>query len=120
MSCAVFCLRVILRNGCKCSWTQPKHVPICFLSSLTTVCLKEFEGLEDQMKMVVYVLKNARVLRTMEIHAADKLSSDSKLCIFKNYQCCQGVRRLVNSRSIEVLYDLRELIFEYNGHSKIF
>ncbi|XP_021300347.1 F-box/FBD/LRR-repeat protein At3g26920-like [Herrania umbratica] len=75
-------VKVILSSGCKCSWTQPKHVPICF-SSLRTVCVKGFEGLEDQMKMVEYVLMNGRALRTMEIHTSDKLSSDSKLCIFK-------------------------------------
>ena len=83
MSCAVFCLQIFsIGFGHLCRWTQPKQVPGCFLSSLTRVCFEKFEGLEDELKMVEYFLKNARVLRTMEIYTSD-LSSDSKLCLLK-------------------------------------
>ncbi|XVF78320.1 hypothetical protein PTKIN_Ptkin14bG0122600 [Pterospermum kingtungense] len=51
-------------------WTQPEEVPTCFFSSLSRACFENFEGLEDELKMVEYFLKNARVLRTMEIYTS--------------------------------------------------
>ncbi|WRX29323.1 F-box domain - like 10 [Theobroma cacao] len=53
--------------------TLPKHVPICFLSSLETVCLRAFEESEHELQLIEYILTNARVLKTMTISAYDSL-----------------------------------------------
>ncbi|XVF78317.1 hypothetical protein PTKIN_Ptkin14bG0122300 [Pterospermum kingtungense] len=63
-------------------WIQPKTVPTCFSSSLSRACFEDFEGLEGELQMVEYFLKNATVLRTMEIYTS-KMSSDSELCFLK-------------------------------------
>ncbi|XVF78322.1 hypothetical protein PTKIN_Ptkin14bG0122800 [Pterospermum kingtungense] len=79
--------KMFVRNG-GCKWTQPRPVPTCFLSSLSMVCYKDFEGLDDELKMVEYFLKKARVLRTMEIYTIN-LSSDSKRCFLKKLSMFQ-------------------------------
>ncbi|XVF78324.1 hypothetical protein PTKIN_Ptkin14bG0123000 [Pterospermum kingtungense] len=64
-----------------CGWRWPS-VPTCVLSSLSRVCFENFEGSEEEVEMIEYFLKNARVLSTVEIYTSD-LSSDSKLCLLK-------------------------------------
>ncbi|XVF78321.1 hypothetical protein PTKIN_Ptkin14bG0122700 [Pterospermum kingtungense] len=44
--------RGVFRDGHR--WTQPKKVPTCFLSSLSRACFENFEGLEEELKMVEY------------------------------------------------------------------
>ncbi|XVF78330.1 hypothetical protein PTKIN_Ptkin14bG0123600 [Pterospermum kingtungense] len=63
-------------------WELPKLVPICLETSLKRARFN-FEGLEGELEMVEYILKNAKVLRTMEIYTGNDLSSDSKLCLLK-------------------------------------
>ncbi|XVF78352.1 hypothetical protein PTKIN_Ptkin14bG0124800 [Pterospermum kingtungense] len=72
--------KVLIRNGGHL-WTHLEPVPTCILSSLSMACF-ELQGLKSELKMVEYILKNARVLRTMEIYTS-KMPSDSKLCFLE-------------------------------------
>ncbi|KAK6115834.1 hypothetical protein DH2020_008103 [Rehmannia glutinosa] len=52
----------------KCWMEEPKQVPKCLLSHLGTVRIYQFECAEDEFKLVRYILRNAQVLKRMEIH----------------------------------------------------
>ncbi|XP_022717105.1 putative FBD-associated F-box protein At3g50710 [Durio zibethinus] len=58
-------------------WTQPEHVPTCVSSHLTAVSFKVFQGLGSEMQVIEYLLKNAKVLKTMQICTLN-MSPDSK------------------------------------------
>ncbi|GFP90326.1 F-box/LRR-repeat protein at4g14096 [Phtheirospermum japonicum] len=50
-------------------WVEPHQVPACLLSHLRTMTIYKFEFIEDEFnKMVRYVLKNACVMKRMEIY----------------------------------------------------
>lgn len=86
-------------------WTQPKLVPICFVTSLTMArfefdeCLEEqlvrLEDFEEVEKMIEFFLKYATVLRTMEIDTTDlspglKFRFLKKLSLFpRSSKACQ-------------------------------
>ena len=53
--------------GLECCWKPPNHVPKCLLSCLTMVYFRGFEGLKYQLRVVEYILNNARVLKMMDI-----------------------------------------------------
>ncbi|MBA0742626.1 hypothetical protein Gogos_015665 [Gossypium gossypioides] len=69
--------------GFECSWKPPKYVPECLLSSLSMVYFKGFEDLTYQLSMVKYILKNARVLKMMDICSNGDLPLDSKIDLLK-------------------------------------
>ncbi|KAG4122914.1 hypothetical protein ERO13_D11G296776v2 [Gossypium hirsutum] len=69
--------------GFECSWKPPKYVPECLLSSLSMVYFKGFEDLTYQLSMVKYILKNARVLKMMDIRSNGDLPLDSKIDLLK-------------------------------------
>ncbi|CAA0828016.1 Unknown protein [Striga hermonthica] len=52
-------------HGC---WIEPRNVPACLLSHLRTVSIHGFECLERDFNMVRYILKNAKVLRRVDIY----------------------------------------------------
>ncbi|XP_007021398.2 PREDICTED: putative FBD-associated F-box protein At3g50710 isoform X2 [Theobroma cacao] len=58
-------------------WTEPEHVPTCVSSRLTTASFKVFQGLRSEMQAVEYILKNAKVLKIMQICTLG-MSQDSK------------------------------------------
>ncbi|KAK6229460.1 hypothetical protein SCA6_018411 [Theobroma cacao] len=66
--------------GHECCWRPPKSVPKCLLSPLTLVYFRGFEGLTYQLRVVKFILKNARVLKMMEIctNGISDPPSDSK------------------------------------------
>ncbi|KAJ7961537.1 FBD-associated F-box protein [Quillaja saponaria] len=66
----------------KPSWKQPQDVPICLSSHLTTVCFEEFKGWEYELHFTSYILKNARVLKTMTICCSSS-NSKTRLNILK-------------------------------------
>ncbi|GMI65526.1 hypothetical protein like AT5G56420 [Hibiscus trionum] len=69
--------------GFECRWKPPQSVPECLLSSLKMVSFKGFEGVAYQWRMVKYILKNARVLKVMEISSDGDLPLESKLGVLK-------------------------------------
>ncbi|PPR97258.1 hypothetical protein GOBAR_AA23412 [Gossypium barbadense] len=69
--------------GFECSWKPPKYVPKCLLSSLSMVYFKGFEDLTYQLSMVKYILKNARVLKMVDISSNGDLPLDSKIDLLK-------------------------------------
>ncbi|XVF18878.1 hypothetical protein REPUB_Repub11eG0061400 [Reevesia pubescens] len=71
--------------GFECYWKPPKYVPKCLGSRLRMVYFRGFEGLKYQLRMVKYILNNARVLRMMDIctNGISNLALDSKLDMLK-------------------------------------
>jgi hypothetical protein len=49
------------------SWGEPKFVPQCLLSCLTTCNIMHFLGLQNELLLAEYILKNAQNLQTMTI-----------------------------------------------------
>lgn len=49
------------------NWVDPKFVPHCISLNLRTCTLLRFKGLQGELLMAKYILKNARVLQTMTI-----------------------------------------------------
>ncbi|CAK9175527.1 unnamed protein product [Ilex paraguariensis] len=48
-------------------WDPPQRVPACLLFRLNIIDLGSFEGRQDELKIVEYFLKNAKVLKTLRI-----------------------------------------------------
>nr|POF14510.1 putative fbd-associated f-box protein [Quercus suber] len=48
-------------------WTESVNVPKCLKSHLRTISLRQFKGLEHELKLITYMLKNAKVLQRMDI-----------------------------------------------------
>ncbi|KAK6145002.1 hypothetical protein DH2020_021822 [Rehmannia glutinosa] len=49
-------------------WMEPKQVPTCLLLHLGTVRIDQFVCTEPEFNMVRYILRNAKVLKRMEIY----------------------------------------------------
>jgi hypothetical protein len=49
------------------NWVDPDVVPQCLSLNLRTCNLFNFLGLQGEVKLAKYILKNARVLQTMDI-----------------------------------------------------
>ncbi|XP_059631951.1 F-box/LRR-repeat protein At4g14103-like [Cornus florida] len=50
------------------NWSPPEHVPNCLLLHLKAIEIKNFEGVADELNLVKYLLKNAKVLKKMSIN----------------------------------------------------
>ncbi|XP_073120157.1 F-box/FBD/LRR-repeat protein At4g26340-like [Henckelia pumila] len=61
----------------KC-WREPKDLPVCLLSSLKYVCICGFAGGEHELNMVRYILRHAKILKTIKIDSASP-DNDYKL-----------------------------------------
>ncbi|KAK9074368.1 hypothetical protein SSX86_006966 [Deinandra increscens subsp. villosa] len=48
-------------------WTEPGLVPTCMLTNLTTIKLSTFNGREDEIRFLEYMLENAEALKTVSI-----------------------------------------------------
>ncbi|KAL2589627.1 hypothetical protein AAZV13_13G241100 [Glycine max] len=87
-------------------WTQPTApVPSCISSHLTAFKFREYGGSKYELELTKYILKNAKVLKTVTVKMAkwlepnktshamtklDSLLSSSKYCRLANYQIlCQ-------------------------------
>ncbi|CAA0815968.1 F-box/LRR-repeat protein [Striga hermonthica] len=72
-------------------WEEPEQVPRCLLSRLAMVRIDEFDCRESEFSTVRYFLKNAEVLKRMEVHTtkyidldlAMKLNALQKIALFK-------------------------------------
>ncbi|CAA0821093.1 FBD-associated F-box protein [Striga hermonthica] len=57
-------------------WEEPKQVPRCLLVRLAMVRVDEFECREPEFSMARYFLKNAKVLKRMEVHTSEGIDLD--------------------------------------------
>ncbi|CAA0815970.1 Putative F-box/FBD/LRR-repeat protein [Striga hermonthica] len=48
-------------------WVEPKQVPICLISHLKYVGIYGFEGVEPELNMTKYLLRNSKVLKSLDI-----------------------------------------------------
>ncbi|XP_019095649.1 PREDICTED: putative FBD-associated F-box protein At3g50710 [Camelina sativa] len=76
-------LQVLKLNKCKerwfCSiepniedrWVQPSSVPECLLFHLNTFVWKYYNGREEEKKLMTYILRNARCLKTATFSALE-------------------------------------------------
>ncbi|CAI9090790.1 OLC1v1025638C1 [Oldenlandia corymbosa var. corymbosa] len=74
------------------TWSKPISVPKCFLSSFTQVSYRGFEGLENEMSLLQFILNHALVMEIVDIrcvpwvkdrmkenfHLLDRMSTFSK------------------------------------------
>ncbi|KAL2936807.1 hypothetical protein RDABS01_020256 [Bienertia sinuspersici] len=50
-----------------CVWTPPDSVPTCLLEHIKIIGIRWFDGNEEELQVVEYLLKNALVLEHMMI-----------------------------------------------------
>ena len=81
-----------LHNGCPPDHHLEKthYVPECLSSHLTTCYFKGFSGHEVEMELVQQVLKEAYMLKTMNITFESCLDSEIKLHARKKYESFKG------------------------------
>ncbi|CAA0815971.1 F-box/FBD/LRR-repeat protein [Striga hermonthica] len=48
-------------------WVEPKHVPTCLISHLKYVAMYGFKGVEPELDMAKYLLRNSKVLKSFKI-----------------------------------------------------
>jgi hypothetical protein len=51
------------------NWVEPEVVPQCFSSHLRTCTIHNFEGIQSELMLIKYILKNARNLQIMSIES---------------------------------------------------
>jgi len=62
------------------SWGEPEFVPQCLLSCLTTCNIMHFLGLQNELLLAKYILKNAQNLQFMTIECeSEPLIIETKL-----------------------------------------
>ncbi|KAK6115868.1 hypothetical protein DH2020_008137 [Rehmannia glutinosa] len=78
-----------VNNDLKC-WMEPKQVPTCLLSHLRTVRIDQFGCIENEFKMVRYLLRNAKIMDGMfiysnyhEIDLKEKFDALKRISLFK-------------------------------------
>ncbi|XP_075665293.1 putative FBD-associated F-box protein At1g55030 [Castanea sativa] len=60
-------LKVDIEGPHESCWTESVDVPKCLKSHLRTISLLQFKGLEHELNLITYMLKNAKVLERMDI-----------------------------------------------------
>jgi hypothetical protein len=60
------------------NWVEPESVPQCLLSYLRICIIGYDEGLQSQLMLAKYILKNANVLQTMIISSESEKSKLSE------------------------------------------
>lgn len=65
-------------------WCEPQSIPCCLSLHLQVIELTGFEGNEDELKMVEYLLGNAEVLKTFTINS-------SRLALEEEVEFCEQV-----------------------------
>ncbi|KAL6578873.1 hypothetical protein OROMI_009089 [Orobanche minor] len=79
-------------------WYDPKIVPECLLTHLTTCSLRNYSSINWELPFAKYIMQNSRVLSTMTIQVAKSIDSDAKLQIVKELSLCPK-----NSATCELL-----------------
>ena len=63
-------------------------VPQCISSHLKEFTLGGYEGYEIESEIAIYIMENARVLRTISIHCED-MDFDEKYINLKKFASCR-------------------------------
>ncbi|KEH15851.1 F-box/RNI/FBD-like domain protein, partial [Medicago truncatula] len=72
----------IVHNFGDKGWEDPKVVPRCLLSHLTTCSLRNYSRINCELPFARYIMQNSRILRTMTIQSAEFLDTNTKLQMF--------------------------------------
>ncbi|XP_076946706.1 putative FBD-associated F-box protein At5g38565 [Bidens hawaiensis] len=76
-------------------WFEPKWVPACMLTNLTTIKISKCQGMESEMDFIKYMLGNAEVLKTVTVTLEVNSREDKKrLCALllelpRASRCCE-------------------------------
>ena len=62
----------------------PQSVPECLSSNLRACSLRNFRGIDADLRFARYIMQNARVLRTMTIRSNTSLTTEAKFQMLKN------------------------------------
>ncbi|CAF2137523.1 BnaA02g08690D [Brassica napus] len=71
----LFCIRDQGQRSC---WNEPSSVPACLLSSLEAFEWVNYEGTEEEKKVVAFILRSGRCLKKVNI-SSETTDSDKKL-----------------------------------------
>ncbi|KAM7461113.1 hypothetical protein LguiA_029234 [Lonicera macranthoides] len=80
-----------------------KHEPQCLSSHLRKVMIQDFTGDEYELNVVEFFLKNAKVLREVEIDSNICLADDKKLSLISK---CSPICEIVFTYTVEGKFDL--------------
>ncbi|KAL3638524.1 hypothetical protein CASFOL_017895 [Castilleja foliolosa] len=64
-------------------WIEPEEVPTCVLSHLRTITIEQFGYTEQEFNMILYLLRNAKVLERVKINFRAEIDSEKKSCVFE-------------------------------------
>ncbi|RHN78555.1 putative FBD domain-containing protein [Medicago truncatula] len=78
----------IVHNFGDKGWEDPKVVPRCLLSHLTTCSLRNYSRINCELPFARYIMQNSRILRTMTIQSAEFLDTNTKLQMFMELYLC--------------------------------
>jgi len=99
IQCLYHCQVDIVHNFSDRYWKEPKIVPECLLSHLTTCSLRNYSRINCEFPFAKYIMQNSRVLRTMAIHTAKFLDTNTKLQMFMELSLCSR-----NSATCQLLF----------------
>ncbi|WJX69715.1 Zinc finger FYVE domain-containing protein 26 [Trifolium repens] len=88
----------IVNNSGDGEWVDPKVVPECLLSHLTTCSLRNYSRINCELQFAKYIMKNSKVLNTMTIQVAKSVKSDIKFQMLTELSSCP-----INSPTCELL-----------------
>ncbi|KAG8391555.1 hypothetical protein BUALT_Bualt01G0199800 [Buddleja alternifolia] len=60
-------------------WTEPQKVPTCLSSQLKQVTIDPFEYLDDEYKILSYILRNGKVLNMMDIICEKEINTTTDI-----------------------------------------
>ncbi|CAJ2643430.1 F-box/FBD/LRR-repeat protein At5g56420-like [Trifolium pratense] len=91
LSCtSIYFRKILIVYNCQgdIEWKDPKIVPECLLSHLTTCSLGNYRRSYDQIQFAKYIMQNSIVLSTMTIQIAKSVKSDTKIQMCKELSLC--------------------------------
>ncbi|XP_050881511.1 putative F-box/FBD/LRR-repeat protein At5g62970 [Lathyrus oleraceus] len=72
-------------------WSDPKIVPECLLSHLTTCSLENYSPINCELRFAKYVMQNSRLLSSMTIQSDKLLDADANLQMFIDLSSCPRI-----------------------------
>ncbi|KAL2336807.1 hypothetical protein Fmac_011253 [Flemingia macrophylla] len=85
-------------KGPESRWNHLPLIPECILLHLKTFCFREYQGMEDELDFVGYIMQNARALETIIIYISTSLRLEVQLQLRRNLSALQ---RNYGTREIE-------------------
>ncbi|XP_021721344.1 F-box/FBD/LRR-repeat protein At1g16930-like [Chenopodium quinoa] len=79
-------------------WVELDIVPVCLLTKVKSIMLKDLVGVKHELKLLGYILLVAKVLETLQITIAEPKSEEHKsLLLRKESEFCQQLYRFPKS-----------------------